>query len=189
MIYGSYKNLRDSAWQCLIDYKVNSLPVDILIIARKANITVLKNSTVMKLQPSESGMSYFNGKRWYIVYDDESTVERKRFTIAHELGHIFLGHELKQGYLARTKTFDSKPEIEREADMFASRILCPSCVLWGLNLHTPEEISKVCRVSLSAARVRADRLKVLCERNMFLTSPLERTLYKNFENFIKNYRE
>lgn len=39
------------------------------------------------------------------------------------------------------KEYDKKIE---EADMFAARLLCPSCVLWGLNLHTADEIARTC---------------------------------------------
>lgn len=186
MIYGVYQNVRDSAWLCLRDYKINKLPVDVLSIARIANVRVIKNSAVNELKPSESGFSCFDGKQWYIVYDDKNSVERNRFTIAHELGHIFLGHKLKKGYVSRTKVFVKKPAIEKEADMFAARILCPSCVLWALNLNTAEEIARVCRVSYTSAQIRAERMTILYERQKFLTSPLEREVYKNFEEYIKN---
>lgn len=170
------------------DYKITQLPVDILFIARSAGVRVIKNSSVNELQPHESGLSYFDGEQWYILYDDNNIVERSRFTIAHEMGHILLGHDMKKGYIARTMTFDIKPAVEHEADMFASRLLCPSCVLWGLNLHTTDEISKVCRVSRAAAQIRAERMKVLYSRGKFLLSPLEREVYANFENYIKNSR-
>ena len=187
MLYGKYQNLRDAAWRCLLDYKINKLPVDILQIAKSSGIRVIKNSTVEKLKSRESGISLFDGETWYIIYNDKEMLERIRFTISHELGHIFLGHPLKIGYHARTIVSD-KPENEVQADMFASRLLCPSCVLWGLNLHTPEEISMICKVSYQAAKKRADRMKILYERNKFLTSSLEREVYKNFFDYIKNNR-
>ena len=185
MLYGAYKNARDAAWACLRNFKIDKLPVDVREIARNAGIKIIKNSDVDELKPGESGSAYFDGKQWYIIYDDASSVERVRFTIAHELGHIFLGHKLKRGYVARTKIFKRKPLTEREADIFASRLLCPSCVLWGLDLHTPEEISRMCRVSYTAAKIRAERMEVLYQRNKFLLSPLEREVYENFEEFIQ----
>lgn len=129
-------------------------------------------------------MSFFDGERWYIIYDDKNTIQRSRFTIAHEPGHIFLGHELKGGHHART--FDiSKPQTEREADMFAARLLCHACVLWALNIHSADDIARVCNVSLSAARIRAKRMTDLYDRNKFLTSPLEKAVYNNFYDYIK----
>lgn len=187
MIYGLYKNARDAAWKCLIDFNVTELPVKLLKIAQEADIKVIKNSTVHELALHESGVSLFDGGRWYIVYDDDETRQRCRFTIAHELGHIFLGHELRKGFYART--FDiTKPAVEQEADVFASRLLAPVCVLWALNAYTALEISKLCDISQTVAQIRAERMLILKKRNRFLTSPLEKEVIKNFDNYIKKNR-
>ncbi len=188
MLYGAYKHARNSAWSCLLDYKIDKLPVDVFEIARAAGITVIKNSLIHDLSSHESGCAYYIHKQWYIIYDDTNSIERIRFTIAHELGHIFLGHRLRRGRSAGAKEFKPKPLTEREADIFASRLLCPACVLYGLNLHTCEEISRTCHVSLSAAKIRSERMELLYERDKFLTSPIEREVYKNFENFIITHK-
>ena len=59
MIYGKYKNARNAAWQCLIDYNVNKLPVSVLSIAKSAGIKVVKSSktNINYLMPKESGIS------------------------------------------------------------------------------------------------------------------------------------
>ncbi len=186
-IYGRYKGVRDSAWQCLIDFNITELPVDLLRIAKEADIKVIKNSIVNEFTGCESGACILKGDKWYIVYDDECTIGRRRFTIAHELGHIFLGHELINGYHGRTIATD-KPQSEKEADMFAARLLTPACVIWGLGLHTAEEISKLCGVSLTSAQARAERMKILYQRQKFLTSSLERQVYEQFKKFIVENR-
>ena len=186
-VYGAYKNIRDASWRCLVDYKIDRLPVNLTSISRTADIKILKNSTVEELSPNESGISLYIDGKWYIIYDDENLPARSRFTVAHELGHIFLGHKLKKGYHART--FDTRrPQVEHEADSFAARLLAPACVLWGLNLHTPEEISAACGISLTAAKIRSERMSVLYDRNKFLTNPLERAVYDNFIEYIKSNR-
>jgi Zn-dependent peptidase ImmA (M78 family) len=188
LIYGKYQNARNASWQCLIDNKICALPIKILKITKNLDIQVSKNSDVKLLKQKESGRSYIDeyGK-WCIVYDDEHSKQRCRFTIAHELGHIVLGHKLKNGHHART--FDlSKPETETEADVFASRLLAPACVLWALDLHTAEEIAKICEISLESAGHRAERMEILYERNKFLTSPLEKQVFKNFEEFINKQK-
>lgn len=181
--YGAYKNVRNAAWQVLLDYNINSIPVNVVSIANSSGITIVKNSEVNELKSSEVGASILNENKWYIVYDDTVSKGRIRFTIAHELGHIFLGHPLKLGYHARTIDTD-KPETERQADMFAIRLLVPACVVWGLQLHTAEEIQDTFNVSYSAAQARASRMKTLYERDKFLTSELEKKVFKNFENYI-----
>lgn len=182
-VYGIYKDVRNAAWQCLIDYKITKLPVDLLKIANEANIKVMKNSDVNVLSGGESGICLLEGNAWYLVYDDEANIGRRRFTIAHEFGHIFLGHELKKGYHGRTFNVD-KPQVERDADMFAARLLAPACVLWALNIHSAQDIASVCNISKAAANARAERMAVLYERNKFLISPLEKKVFKQFSNYI-----
>lgn len=186
MIYRAYRNGRNAAWQCLIDFNMTRLPVEVIDIAIKIGIKIVKNSDANVLKLNESGISLFKDNQWYIIFNDKDIRQRYRFTIAHELGHIFLGHTLKAGRYART--FDlSRPIEETEADIFASRLLAPACVLWGLNLHTPQEIASACDISLRSAEIRAERMKILYKRNKFLTSPLEKQVYGNFKEFIKEY--
>jgi len=189
MIYGKYKSARDAAWQCLIDNNIQSLPVSVLSIASAENISVIKYSQVDKkrLLESESGSTYFINDKISIIYRDSESPQRCRFTIAHELGHILLGHELIGDRYSR-KFNTARTQIESEADIFASRLLAPACVLWGLGLHTADEIARVCNISMSAARIRSERMEILYKRNKFLTSPYERKVFANFRNFIKKYR-
>ena len=186
-IYGVYKKVRDASWQALIDNKVDSLPVSMVRIVDNNGIKLLKNSQVHELKNGEAGISICDGKQWFIVYDDLLPLGRKRFTVAHELGHIFLGHPLVAGYHART-TGEKLPQTESEANVFASRFLAPACVLWGLNAHTAAEISRFCEISAEAAGIRAKRMAELYKRNMFLTSPLEQRVFSQFKDFIKQNR-
>lgn len=186
-IYGAYKKARNASWQALIDNKIDSLPVDVVKIVRDNGILLVKNSQANELRKNEAGISIFDGKQWFIVYDDTLPLGRKRFTVAHELGHIFLGHPLVAGFHART-TGGKLPQTENEANVFASRFLAPACVLWGLNAHTAAEISRFCEISKEAAEIRAKRMAELYKRNMFLTSSLERRVYSQFEKFIEQNR-
>lgn len=186
-IYGAYKKARNASWQALIDNNVDRLPVDIVRIVCDNGILLLKNSQAKELRNDEAGISIFDGKQWFIVYDDTLPLGRKRFTVAHELGHIFLGHPLIAGFHART-TGGKLPQTESEANVFASRFLAPACVLWGLNIHAAADIERVCEISGEAAEIRAKRMAELYKRNMFLTSPLERRVYNQFKDFIGRNR-
>jgi hypothetical protein len=53
-------------------------------------------------------------------------------------------------------------------------------------LHTPQDISGVCNISLSSAKKRAKRMKELYHRNKFLTSPLEQKVFAQFKDFIES---
>ena len=186
MYYGLYKGLRDCAWRCLKDNKVSSLPVDVLGIAKSCRIRVIKASQCGALEPNENGRSFYDGDEWFIIYNDLNPVDISRFTIAHELGHIFLGHELALGKYAGIQQFSQKPKSEQQADMFAIRILCPACVLWALNLQDVHDIAYRCKIPSEIAKSRADRMKELYTRNKFLTNPLEKEVYNNFVDYIRN---
>lgn len=190
MIYGIYQNIRDAVWLCLIDNNIKTLPIPIISIANKYNIHVLKHSQTVQdyLKADESGTTIFVRNKIIIIYRDSESLQRCRFTIAHELGHILLGHELTDDRYFR-KFYTSKPEIEIEADVFASRLLAPACVLWGLNLHTADEIAKACNITKESAQVRADRMETLYKRNKFLTSPLEKQVFNNFRDFINQNKK
>ena len=145
MLYGSYKNARNAAWQCLLDFDIRELPVKPSTIAKQLGIKIIKNSSINELSEGESGATYLINSKWYIVYNDTEPRQRSRFTVAHELGHILLGHIMCDKHYART--FDtSRPTIEQEADVFAARLLAPACVLWALNVHTPQDISELCDI-------------------------------------------
>lgn len=189
-IYGQYRKytrVRDAAWQALIDCKISEMPVSLSKICGDSGIKLLKNSITHKLVEGEYGVSIKQNNVWYIVFDDYDTIQRIRFTVAHEIGHIFLGHEMRYGYYTRRDNI-VKPAAEKEADMFAARLLAPACVLWGINALTAQQIADVCNISLSAASYRAERIDLLRERGKFLTSPLEQIVYKQFENYIRNNR-
>ena len=64
-----------------------------------------------------------------IIFVNSSLYEpRKNFTIAHELGHHFLAHQLNDGAIICNKDTifgNNKPEQEKEADYFAACFLMP----------------------------------------------------------------
>ena len=186
MEYGKYKNIRNAAWQCLIDYQITELPVKISEVAKKANVSILKNSKVHELKEKESGKSILQNDRFYIIYNDSESSARCRFTIAHELAHILLGHVLINGF--KYRTFEKRDEEEQAADMFAARLLAPACVLHELQALSPEQIAKLCNISMPAAEKRAERMAILEARNKYYLHPLERQIKKQFEQFIENYR-
>lgn len=185
--YGLYRKTRNAAWHTLIDNNICTLPVDTVTIAKENGVFIIKNLIADILQEDELGASIFDGSYWYIVYDDTLTMSHKNYIIAHELGHIFLGHVHMPESEENKKS--GKSWKERDADMYAARLLSPACVLWGLNIHTANEIAGICEIPKDIANTRAKRMKELYSRNQFLKSPLERQVFKQFEDFIRLYKE
>ncbi len=185
--YGVYTSCRDAAWRCILDFNIRSLPVKLKETANRAGIRVVRNSAVFELEGSESGAGIFCGGKWHIIYDDSLDTLQSRFVIAHELGHIFLGHEYKYAD-ARFDTSDRKLKCEREADMFAVRLLSPACVLHEIGLFNADDISHVCGIPRNVAAERARRMKQLETRGAFYRSPLETEVGENFADFVREYR-
>lgn len=141
------------------------------------------------LAPSEYGCSIVDEQgKWTIIYEDSDPKGRIRFTLAHELGHILLGHELVAGFGHYRKINTGRPVCEQQADEFAARLLAPACVLWALEATTTEKIAAVCGISRTAAEYRAKRMAVLQSRNKFLSHPLEQQVYTAFLPWIEKQK-
>lgn len=183
--YGKYVRVRDAAWKIHLDLTLSSLPVRATNIARQMQITTIENSMIDLLKPTEYGRSYYVDNNWQIVYDDDLPDNMAKAIVLHEVSHILMGHEMiKEGSI---QMFSHKPEEEREADMFMIRILTPACILWGLDLHTAEDIAKWCEIPMKLARQRAERMKELYKRDKFLTKPLEQKVFTQYLPFLKEY--
>ncbi len=69
-----------------------------------------------------------NGQAYIMVNDNITNAGRRHFTIAHELGHYFLCHELKNGQCFDADILEDDTAvdvIECEANYFASCLLMP----------------------------------------------------------------
>ena len=185
MNYRRYKKSRDLAWKVLLQEGVRELPVNIVGLCRKMGIRV------QYFTPAAGGSdgytTIFLGVPMIFV-SKECSPERQRFTIAHELGHILLDH-VGQAELVNREPDPGDNPIEHEANVFASRLLAPACVLWALNVREPEEIAALCRISRQAAEFRAERMKLLYARNRFLYSPLEQKVHEQFREFMTRKKD
>lgn len=186
--YDIYKYARDTAWQFLIDNQVSELPLKLSAICRNNGYRLLLDSNGSYLQSNDRGATFLTDGQWHIVLNASDSVQVRRYTLAHELGHIFLRHPLHDGKFGRSFGIQRTPKTpeEYQAERFAIDILAPACVLWGLKLHTIEDIAKICNISMQAAKIRAERMELLYQRNMFLSHPLERQVFQQFSKFMEN---
>ncbi len=60
----------------------------------------------------------------YVLVNSDKPRVRRRFTIAHELGHLFMGH-LEGGQVAIDESLNERAPQEREANAFAAGLLMP----------------------------------------------------------------
>ena len=140
-------------------------PVDLDQLCRELNITVheawLDDDVSGELVPLQDGTYQINvnaNHGWY----------RKRFTIAHELGHYFHHRDLIGTGIDDDRAYRSTsvgryhntrigPREETEANKFAANLLMPKHLIQRLEnegKNTPEEKAKALGVSAAAMRIR-----------------------------------
>lgn len=151
------------AYRVLAAQKVDTLPVDPLALLRACRDTcvytlqeaadalgVSETALDQLLAASEAETWVRESTGQYVVcYRPGGNPARLRFTLAHELGHRVLGHTGRE-YPA-----------EREADCFASHLLCPEPVLQRLRERVgdlrAERLAVACYVSTSCAKLALQR--------------------------------
>lgn len=195
MSYNDYKRARDTAWRLLLDSGVDRLPVSINSICKMVGVKLHAYTKAQRLlrqseldfaaQQTDGFCLHLIGE-YHIFFDDTLPVSRQRFTIAHELGHITLGHiqEGERTIINREPSSLDAPE-EIQANQFAARLLAPACVLHELRVFSPDRIAELCNISSAAAQIRAARMEVLEKRGKFYLSPLERAVREQFSDYIK----
>lgn len=183
MDYSRYQNARNMAWQIMLDEGICSLPVNVGRLCRSLGISVRQYAG----EDDSDGRSLIIDGRPLILVSRNKPVPRQRFTAAHELGHILLGHVGRNGLVNREPSPGDNP-LEREANVFASRLLAPACVLWGCGVRSELDIMELCGVSRQSAEFRWQRMQVLLARGKFLASPMERKVYQQFADYIASHR-
>lgn len=142
-LYPDYQKPIQEALIVLEDSGINRFPVDLSVIQRQYHKlfeirsygSLMRKSKISReecceLLGSEDGASVSDGCGRYILYYNENMTKRRtRFTIAHEFGHIFLGHHdeygepiLKRGGVGKALY----ERLEKEANCFARNLLCPA---------------------------------------------------------------
>lgn len=125
-----------------------SVPMDVRRIANHFHCSIYFYSLAQPLIETfhlqdmvsrHPGVSVGFGKTYYIFLSDELNVEEERFTIAHELGHIALGH-VNPYAEQKPRTSEGTAEEEEQADLFALLLLAPAPLLDALEPKTATDI-------------------------------------------------
>lgn len=171
--------------------EIGDLPINPASAAGALGIKTVSYSSMAEIYDIEAdflykrspfGFSFKTENRFVIAVNEHSCGERKRrFTIAHELGHCVLGHA---GRLSDCAPTDSE---EKSADKFAADLLAPLPVLILCGAESAEEIKKICGISSQAAEIRFRELARL-RRTNFLFFDENRKIAELFDDFIEKYR-
>lgn len=124
--------------------------VNDLVQAAKATFDVTVAAVPDKMfRGKGDAMTQSRGSAIFIIYNDDKPVVRKRFSIAHELGHLYLGHlHGNSSSDLNTENFD-----EIEANAFAAQLLMPTTLLRKdikAGTKDPEMLAKKYNVSIDA---------------------------------------
>ncbi len=200
--YDGYKKARNAAWQALLDNGICELPVDLCKIIKGHNITLKSYENaqiifgILRLHDvalQTDGFTTIILGVPCIFYDNSKPIPRQRFTIAHELGHILLGHLTGSSVLCRCLSRwngeQGEPSpLEAQANIFASRLLAPSCILHEIGASNAKDIAKIAGISLQAAQIRSQRLVTLGERDKYYQNKIELAVSAQFEDYIDRVR-
>ena len=111
-------------------------PIDVDSIAEMLELPVTRED----LGPAVSGLLVNNGTQAYIYVQKNDAETRRRFTVAHEIGHYLLGHQFRGGehvhvdkgnFISQRgpRSSTSVDPMEIEANQFAASLLMPSQLL------------------------------------------------------------
>jgi Zn-dependent peptidase ImmA (M78 family) len=157
-------------------------------LAEMNNLTIEEVATGFQSKDGYVTFSPIDG--YSIAFNDQiGTKRRIRFTLMHEIGHIYMKHliDFDQTLLRRNTLNHMEYNIlEEEANVFARNALAPALVVKNLEYNDIEDIKEVFNISNKAADVRLNSinndLKGIEQSNKeFFTST-----YKEFISLNKN---
>ncbi|AUM96360.1 ImmA/IrrE family metallo-endopeptidase [Clostridium sporogenes] len=175
MMKTRYKFIKDTINNLFIKLSINSYPIELMnIFSKIKNCRVvsyskhmnkynLTEAEVIEHFGSDEGCTIYNFEkdRYLVFYNDLNIYykkpARRRWTLAHELGHVLLCHHTISN---KTKIFRNKLTdaeyvwMEAEANRFASLLLANPLILHKLNIKTNLDIVKICRLSEEASIYR-----------------------------------
>lgn len=144
-----YVEIEDAVLEMYRRADARTMPLDVFEIALSLDCSPIPYRALgPQLYPalskySEDGFTAWHlGNKWAIYYNDRKPFVRQRFTIAHELGHVMLGHR------------EHSALAEHEANHFAAAALCPLPLLALYDIRRVPEIARIFKISEDCAEKR-----------------------------------
>lgn len=171
---------------------VNSLPItteqieDILTskgfkiinydVSCKEHADILKGLGVLQLASRTKAFTYVNNQEKIVFIKIGISANEKRLLLAHELGHIAMGHISDKGVIGYHPSGLIDEGQEDEANAFALEFLAPVCVLSRKHIRTPQMVSALTLLDEKRSRLIADEI-----HNYTQSTHLEAELCRKFE--------
>lgn len=115
---------------------------------------------LMERETPVSASTHWNGSHWIVVINGADSLERRRYSLAHELKHI-LDHPLRHWLYRPGGSIDAREQAEIAAEFFAACLLMPRTwirQLWADGVRSVEGLSDYFEVSERAIRERLRQL-------------------------------
>lgn len=176
--YARYSYCSKRSCDFLEKYKINSFPINPYEIINKEKYGLMKYSELMKeyncslgkvctCLRSSDGKTVLADGYYTIAYNDFKSPTRIRFTLMHELGHIFLNHLIdfektemfRNGEFVGSLTKQEYRVLENEANAFARNVLSPISMYLTLKDKSVNNVASTFGISTSAATARIDFVK------------------------------
>ncbi len=194
-----YKKVMKFVYDFFYKEDIDFFPIKPLEIIRKNKWGLISYSELAKEHnksieeivdafQSEDGYTIYN-ENYIIAYNDTVKVpNRIRFTLMHEIGHVYLNHliDFDETILRRsTLTMEDYKILEREANAFARNVLAPAAIVNEIkkesrnNITTGNLISYF-QITKAAAETRFKILDWDIDKSYNFSEPI---IHK-FKNFI-----
>ena len=152
-----YKRARETALDVLENNQIYEPPVNAAKLARIYGFRVYE--AAFEGEYAESVAGFIEVEKNKITVNEKDSIARRNFTIAHELGHYLLEHDLSRDYsvLMRNQYHQiPKTTIEQEANCFAAHLLVPTVFLSEFldEGYSDEELANIFGVSKEVIRFR-----------------------------------
>lgn len=112
-------SIRKKTTQLLQECQISNPPVKLSIILRHLGLDVIRADP--KMIDTKKISAFIDLEDKFIVYSDSNPTVRKRFAIAHEVGHYLLNHIIP----SHVSNLNSDDPKETEANIFAAELLMP----------------------------------------------------------------
>ncbi|MCX7772765.1 MAG: ImmA/IrrE family metallo-endopeptidase [Clostridia bacterium] len=111
----------------------------------------------------EATTVYYPKNDAYIIYHNTliATNRRNLWSIAHEIGHIVLGHLKDFDETSHFKSIsdDDYRILEKEANFFAAQTLSAPYILDDMGVSSEKDIQRICGISKEASEYRIAQFK------------------------------
>ena len=148
-----YRNIEELAVNLYQELEIRDTAFDVFAVAAKKGYQLLPFSMLTENKRDYlrnngyDAVNYYNNKTnsYVIIYDDKPSLQRQRFSIMHEIGHILLGHK-QESDLARI-----------QANYFAAYALAPNPLIHLYDVEDYVELAEKFNISKECAMLCASR--------------------------------